>query len=103
MEKSRWGRDTNRRIEDQSYRVSCSCKTERSLRVPKSPLPVHEEPPPPAEGTTFVPVSNFGEKRVHAITKRTMVKVVKAVETVAPVVVAAPTQQEGVEFAYKIS
>jgi hypothetical protein len=68
-------------------------------------LPVHEEPAPPAEGTTFVPVSNFGEKRVHAITKRTMVKVVKAVETVAPpapVVVAAPSQ-EGVEFAYKIS
>ena len=62
---------------------------------------MHEEPPPPAEGTTFVPVSNFGEKRVHAITKRTMVKVVKAPP--APVVVAAPTQQEGVEFAYKIS
>ena len=66
-------------------------------------LPVHEEPSPPTEGTTFVPVSNFGEKRVHAITKKTVVKVVKAIETVVsqppPV---APAVREGVEFAYRL-
>ena len=67
-------------------------------------LPVHEEPPPPTEGTTFVPVSNFGEKRVHAITKKTVVKVVKAVEVVKDVPAPAPIQavREGVEFAYRL-
>ena len=68
-------------------------------------LPVAEEPAVPAEGTTFVPVSNFGEKRVHAITKKTVVKVVKAIEVVkdVPTPVPAPAVREGVEFAYKIS
>ena len=68
-------------------------------------LPVAEEPPPPTEGTTFVPVSNFGEKRVHPITKKTVVKVVKAIEVVKDVPLPVPIQAvpEGVEFAYKIS
>ena len=39
------------------------------------------EPLPPVENaqpTTFEPVSNFGEKRVHPITKKTLVRVIKS-------------------------
>jgi hypothetical protein len=42
-------------------------------------LPTHEilAPPPDVQPTTFEPVSNFGEKRVHPITKKTVVRVNK--------------------------
>jgi hypothetical protein len=42
-------------------------------------LPTHEilAPPTDAQPTTFEPVSNFGEKRVHPITKKTVVRVNK--------------------------
>lgn len=39
------------------------------------------EPLPPVENaqpTTFEPISNFGEKRVHPITKKTLVRVIKS-------------------------
>jgi len=67
-------------------------------------LPVHEEPVA-VEGaptTTFVPVSNFGEKRVHTITKKTLVKVVKDSVPVA-VESRATVPPSGVEFAYSVS
>ena len=40
-------------------------------------LPTYEIPPAVADGTTFEPVSNFGEKRVHTISKKTLVRVNK--------------------------
>lgn len=43
-------------------------------------LPTRDEPLPPvenAQSATFEPVSNFGEKRVHPITKKTLVRVNK--------------------------
>jgi hypothetical protein len=60
-------------------------------------LPVAEEPAPPTDAapvTTFVPVSNFGEKRVHTITKKTMVKVKKAVEHVITRVETVPSSTD---------
>jgi hypothetical protein len=43
-------------------------------------MPTHEPLPPVenAQPTTFEPVSNFGEKRVHPITKKTLVRVIKS-------------------------
>lgn len=41
-------------------------------------LPTHEIlAPPDVQPTTFEPVSNFGEKRIHPITKKTVVRVNK--------------------------
>lgn len=68
-------------------------------------LPVIEEPVQSADAptTTFVPVSNFGEKRVHGITKKTVVKVMKAPSSVpTPVPVPVPIAG-GVEFAYSVT